>query len=169
MEKTKLKRGRPKGSVTKLTKDVIEKIALGISAGLTFSGAYVNAGVSKATYYKWRELGKDATGGIYKEFMDSIQEAQDKALARLEVAINKSALGGYKVIETKTITRPDGSTETAITEKVAEPDGRLMLMMLERRNPTDWAKKEKLEIFTDKPLDVHLFGDIDLGTDGFEE
>lgn len=150
---------------TKLSKDLQHKICKYIKYGYTYDGACTAAGINISTFYAWKAKGEKAKSGKFLEFSEAIQAANISARSLLEAAAHKCALGGYKITETKTETDAKGNTKITVTEKIAAPDGRIALAILERRFPDDWAKKDKVDITTgDQPLNVQMFGSIGLGT-----
>ena len=65
-------RGRP----SKLTDTVKARLVQAITSGNYHDAACTYAGISPRSFYYWLEKGSTATSGEYKDFYDSIQEAE---------------------------------------------------------------------------------------------
>ena len=88
------KPGRPNGRPTKLTKPVADRIAEGVSLGMTFKEAAKAGGIHEHTLEEWRTRGYRERGSssIYARFMGQVDRAAEKtAIAYLE-AMRKSIM-----------------------------------------------------------------------------
>ena len=63
--------------------------------------------------------------------------------------VHDAAKGGIPVKETRTVTRADGSQEITVTEKVSQPDWRAAALILERRFPESWGRRDSLKVEVD--------------------
>jgi hypothetical protein len=68
--------GRPVGRPLELTPAVAKTICDNISIGLTFGDACLAAHISRKSFERWRDLGKDATEGPYYELLLMTEEAE---------------------------------------------------------------------------------------------
>lgn len=153
--------GRP----TKLDHIVLGALVDNISAGLTYEAACTRSGVDYSTFRRWREKSEDAKGGMLCLFREAILAAEASAIAGLEETLVRVATGGQIVTERKTVTKDSKIIEESITEKAMLPDGRLALMILERRKPELWGKRDKIDVTSgDEPLKVRIFGNCGFGT-----
>ena len=158
------------GRSSKLSPDVAKIIYATVAVGCTYRAAAARAGIDPATLHRWRADGEKAKSGKYHDFCEQLQGAEAIAQRRLEATVQASAVGGQVVTEKRTTIRAGKIVEEIVIEKTALPDGRLALMLLERRDPSSWGKRDKIDITSnDEPLKVTLFGSLDLGTDGFIE
>lgn len=102
----------------KLTKEVQSDVCDGIKAGAVLLDAVRAAGLSKRTYYRWLELGKDRQNTKYHEFRKAVLAAKRQARTVLvQCIIGASA-----------------------------DDWRAAAFMLERRYPKLFGKKTATEL-----------------------
>ncbi len=80
-------RGRP----TKLTPDVQKRITDGIRLGMTLEHAANFGGISYYTLTKWRKRGEEQKSGIYRDFVEALEEANGQAVAALLAKVQKAA------------------------------------------------------------------------------
>jgi hypothetical protein len=153
---------RTKGRPIKLTKNVAENLIKAISEGCSYGEACRAAGISKASFHKYRALGEKERQGNFKDFVDQLAAAEMAGLMLLEDCVRSCALGGWPIIETRTTFKSDGSVEETTIRKTAPPDGRLALLILEKRSPKRWGKSTGL--FEDLPLEFSIMGNVGLGT-----
>ena len=142
--------GRP----TKLTPEITEKITDMLKAGGTRRSAFLTAGVAERTFCKWMAYGETAKRGRYLQFRQAVIAAEQHAIARNVVALNKMAVGG-EVLESTTITRPDGSV--VYKQKKSPPSFQAASWWLERRYPQDWGRREEI---THRLPDGAMYGQI---------
>ena len=87
MDKKKV--GRP----SKLTPEVKERLTDALRKGAYKDDACAYAGISKATFYHWLELGELRSKGEYKEFLDAVNTANSEGihskLKTIEIASDK--------------------------------------------------------------------------------
>jgi len=83
------KRGR--GRPTKLTPELIERVAAVVRAGNYLDTAARYCGVSKQDFYTWLKRGHSQKRGIYRQFLDALEKAQAAADVRDHALIAKAA------------------------------------------------------------------------------
>ena len=76
--------GRP----TKLTSEVHQTIVEYIRAGVFSHVAASAAGISKTTFHRWMRRG-EREPGIYRDFMENVQQAQAQARAGAEIEVRR--------------------------------------------------------------------------------
>src|SRR5262245_5825483 len=135
---------------SKLTLEVKTKIINVLKGGGTECAAFTSAGVGESTFYRWMQLRKGASRGRYREFWEEVRRAQQDAVIRNVMIIQKAAMGG-EVLEKTTVTKPDGTT--IVREKKAPPAWQAATWWLERRHPDDWGRRDRIDHRTpDGPL-----------------
>lgn len=108
--------GRP----SKLTPDLRVSLLNAIMVGLSVEKACAYVKIHKQSYYNWINQGRiddeQNNDSIYREFFDSLRNAEEKAEIKLLVDLQK------------------------------EEDWRAKAWLLERRFRRDWARTEKVEV-----------------------
>ena len=105
----------------KLTDELCDNICKDIKEGVPIVHASVANGISTSTFYSWYDKGKEAKSGKYKKFYDEINEARS-------VAVTLRAKRVYKAGETSW-----------------QADA----WWLERVDPENFARKDKMEVKSD--------------------
>jgi hypothetical protein len=113
----KNKGGRP----TKLTPKVQEEVCSAIRAGNTFEAAASYGGISPASFYSYMDKGRQSyekgrRRTKFTEFLEEVTRAKSVAEVALVANINKAG----------------------------EKDWRAHAFLLERRNPSDWGRHDRL-------------------------
>jgi len=103
---------------SKLTDDVQAKVCEAIRAGSHHEGAARHAGISKATFFRWLDLGKQRKGARYVAFAEAVERAEND----MELAL------------------------VAFWRKAAMKDWKAARGLLERRFPDRWGKEEKVQL-----------------------
>ena len=125
--KTK-KKTKKRGRPEKINAEIIEKIRTSILAGAYIETAAAFAGISRDTFYEWLKKGSAAESGIYADFSDTIKKAMAEAELRDVLVINRAAATSWQAAAWK----------------------------LERKYPSRWGQRAKLELSTeDKPITIH--------------
>ena len=137
--------GRP----TKLDEQTQRLILVGIRLGLKYEEAAQAAGICEATFYNWINRGKQAKSGKFLGFLESLKRSNAEAQMVTAKIVHDAAKGGKEIIETRTVTRADGSQEITVTEKVALPDWRAAALILERRFSESWGRRDSLKVEVD--------------------
>jgi hypothetical protein len=81
---------------TKLTPEVAEPIVAAIRAGSFPEPAARSAGVSPATYYRWKRLGREQASGSYRDFVEAIRRAEGEAEVHAIAVIRKQMPGDWR-------------------------------------------------------------------------
>lgn len=85
--KAKRKRGRP----TKLTPELIERVAGVVRVGNYLDTAARYCGIDKVTFYSWMKRGHAQRSGIFRDFLNALEEAQAAADVRDHAHIAKAS------------------------------------------------------------------------------
>jgi len=117
------------GRPPKLTPEVQAKFIQALQAGNYPEVAALYAGFTPRAYYKWKALGETHTEGRYFQFLQAIKKAEAEAETAAVALIRKAALEG---------------TWTAAA------------WFLERKHPSRWALKQKVETAGD-PIAQNVF------------
>lgn len=133
--------GRP----TKLCDRTKGLILVGIRLGLTYEDAAQAAGVHRSTFHRWMQKGKSAKSGVYRDFCDALERANAEGQIINAKIVHDAAKGGQPIKETRTVTRANGTQETTVTERVAQPDWRCSAWILERRFTESWGRRDSLK------------------------
>lgn len=131
---------------TKLDERTQSLILVGVRLGLTYEDAARAAGICEATFYNWTSRGKKARRGKFLEFFESLTRAKGGAQLTLAKQIHDAAKGGQMLKETRTTTHPDGSVETVVIERQIPADWRAAALILERRYPETWGRRDSLKV-----------------------
>lgn len=87
-----LKRPRAKmGRPTKLTPELIEKMARVVSVGNYLDTAARYVGIDKVTFHAWMKRGHAQKRGIFRDFLNAMEEAQAAADVRDHAYIAKAS------------------------------------------------------------------------------
>ena len=134
----------------KYDKDIVNKIcALIREDSYTIAEICQLVGITKETFYKWKETKPD--------FSDSIKKAQNDFSELLVAEAKKSLvkmIKGYTVQEKKTVTADTGkrdndgkpiikSKEHAVVDKHYQPNPTLIIFTLTNRDPDNWKNKQE--------------------------
>ena len=102
----------------KLTPELIDTICSYVRVGMKYKDAARAAGIGESTFYNWRVKGEHAKSGVYKEFVESLSEANAQAKLVLVSRVHKAS----------------------------ENDWRAAMSILEHRWPQDWGRVVRNEI-----------------------
>lgn len=134
----------PGGRPTKFTPEVREKILQAIRASSPLETAAQFAGIVYDTLNNWRKKAEEEkVEGEYFKFFEEIKKAKAESDVRHVANIVKAAQGGALISE-RTIQKKDGSIETIKT--YARPEWTASAWILERSDPSKWAKPERIEL-----------------------
>ena len=89
-------------------------------------------GVSPSAYYEYKKQ--------HKELRDAIFESREKEVQMVKNSLKRKALGFY-YDETKTLKRADGSVDTEIYHKYAQPDVKAAHLWLKNHDP-EWRNDD---------------------------
>ena len=79
---------------TKLTPETQESIMNYIRMGVPYEEAALKSGISKVTFYNWKNRGEKARSGIFRQFFNSLKEANAHAMVALLGRVHKAGMGG---------------------------------------------------------------------------
>ena len=116
--------------------------------GLTDEQIYTNLGISKQSFYKYKEK--------YVDFFDSLKKGKEVADIEVENALFKRAIGyTYKEV-TKEVKDIDGKKSTFIKEvtKVVPGDVAAQIFWLKNRKSNNWKDKRENENDDTKLIEV---------------
>lgn|SRR5574343_915852 len=91
-EKPKRGRGRP----PKLTPELIERVASIVRTGNYLDTAARFCGVSRVSFHEWMKRGHSQKRGIYRDFLNAMEEAQAAADVRDHAYITKAAAKDWR-------------------------------------------------------------------------
>lgn len=129
--------GEVKGSVRQVKR--LDALLELVRQGCTHRVAAVRAGISEATFYRWRDKGQKAKSGQWRDFYEQLQEAEAIAEAALTLQMRKHAStewranawmlerrfkktwGERKVVDA-TISSPAGQAPVGVIVGLAELD-----------------------------------------------
>jgi hypothetical protein len=146
----------------KYNKDIVNKICSLIREdSYTVSEICDLVGISKDTFYKWKETKSD--------FSDSLKKAQSDFDEMLVSEAKKSLvkmIKGYTVQEKKTVTVDTGKRdednkpivrvkEHSVVDKHYQPNPTLVIFTLTNKDPDNWKNKQ----------DSNITGDVTLKSD----
>ena len=142
------KPGRPNGRPTKLTKPVADRIAEGVSLGMTFKEAAKAGGIHEHTLELWRTRGYRERGSssIYARFMGQVDRAAEKTAISYLEAVRKSIM--ESPVKVRKHIKKDESGKVILTEIHTEtlpPDIKGAIWWLERRFPEQFGRRDQME------------------------
>ena len=108
--------------------------------GLTDGQIYTNLGISKQSFYKYKEK--------YVDFFDSLKKGKEVADIEVENALFKRAIG-YKYKEViKEVKEIDGKKSTYVKEVIKEMPGDVgaQIFWLKNRKSSKWKDKQYIDI-----------------------
>ena len=140
----KLPRGRP----TKLTQPVADRIAEGVSLGMTFKNAAMAGGVHEKTLEKWRTRGaREAdSNSIYARFIGQLARAAEKTAIDYLEKIRQSIM--ESPVRVREHIKKDESGKVILTEihrETLPPDIKGAMWWLERRFPEQFGRRDQME------------------------
>ena len=133
----------PLGRRGKLTPELRDAIVKLVVAGNYPEVAAQANGINRVTYYRWMSRGRSDKEGPYCDFCNAIKDASAKGETANLAAIRKIAKG-KTVIERRTVTKRDGTTE--VVEKFSLPQWTAYAWIEERRYAIRWGKLEVQKI-----------------------
>ena len=157
-----------RGRVTSLNPATRESLCNGLKSGLTIRMACIMAGVGQSTFYRWMQRGEEQERGVYREFREAVDDAQETAKNVTLRAIQEIARGGRKIVRTQ-VKKDHLGNITGYVETTEEslPSLQALIWIAERRWPSEFAPRSSMEISnSDNPFEVSLFGQILMGSGG---
>lgn len=98
LDGTPKKRGDRPGRPPKLTQALITQIADVVRTGCYLDSAARYCGVSKASFHEWMKRGHDQQRGIYRQFLDALEQAQASADVRDHARLAKAGEKDWRSI-----------------------------------------------------------------------
>ena len=146
----KRKRRKPpakrNGRPTKLTQPVADRIAKGVSLGMTYKDAATAGGVHEDTLDSWRKRGAAENNTIYTRFLGQLDRAAEStAIAYLEKIWQSIMESPVRVREH---IKKDESGKLIMKEihrETLPPDIKGALWWLERRFPEQFGRHDQME------------------------
>ena len=138
-----------RGRKPSLTPAIAKEICDAVRTGASYRTAVAVAGIHPSTFHRWRERGRNAKRGVYREFCDQIDKAKREGRALAAQVVWNSFMESStttKVHRRETLAA-DGS-KVAIVEKTEThhpPNTEMALKWLERREPERWKPQVKHE------------------------
>lgn len=133
-------------------KKLRERCLEALAAGASRKDSANYAGFSEQSFHNWRaiaekyELAKEEERNedhkVHFEFFEEIKKVEAETKFSAVSYIKKAWLGDI-VVERKTITREDGSTE--VFEKFAQPQWTAAAWFLERKDNKNWGRRETIK------------------------
>lgn len=108
--------------------------------GLTDEQIFKNLGISRDTFYKYKEK--------YSDFSDALKKGKEVADIEVENALFKRAIG-YKYKEViKEVKEVDGKKSTYVKEVIKEMPGDVVaqIFWLKNRKSSKWKDKQDIDI-----------------------
>lgn len=123
LDGTAKKRADRPGRPPKLTPELIAKIAEVVRAGCYLDTASRYCGVSKASFHDWMKRGHEQKRGIYRQFLDALEQAQAAADVRDHARLMKAGEKDWRSIaEHLRLRNPDRySRRTELTGPGGKP------------------------------------------------
>lgn len=146
---------RRTGRKSKLTPQVIRKVAAALRAGCFFKVACEYAGISESTGHLWLQIARgdrpeQRPTALQSEFLDAVKKADADAEVAAVTRIMQAAIGELlisRVTRTVTRRREDG-TVIGVTQTVKEtfmlPQWKAAAWLLERRFSERWARTVRI-------------------------
>ena len=113
--------------------------------GGTFRAAAAAAGICESTLHDWRKYGDAEESGIYRRFVDAVEQAIGEGEAAAVGSVFRSFTESSVEVQTESL--PGGSVRTK--EITRPPDPAFALRWLERRNPERWNLPTRLALSGD--------------------
>jgi len=116
-----VKRGR--GRPSKITPALIQKIADVVRSGCYLDTAARFCGIDKVTFHSWMKKGHEQKRGLYRDFLNALEEAQAAADVRDHATITAASKRDWKAAEVHLKLRHPGRYATKKIE-ASGPDGK---------------------------------------------
>jgi transposase len=130
-------------SRTKLTPEITDKLCRAIRMGITNEDAASMANIGRSTFYRWKQRGKAAKSGAYRDFWDHIKRAEVECKAILLKRVHDAASGNQEIVETREVVRDGGVVEVITTTKRLPPAWQAAAWILERKFPDEFGRNRQ--------------------------
>ena len=147
----------------KLTPEITAELCSFLRLGLPYERAAQLVGVTRATFHKWRSMGRKAKSGKYRDFWQAIETANAQAEAVHARNIAQAAAEPRTIKTKKTVTKADGSVEVHEIEKDAVADWRASQYILMARFGDRWRVNPDVELSvkSDEPIPLTIIKGMD--------
>jgi transposase len=133
--------------------DAKDRLLSAIASGLSYEDSCAMAGISTSTFHIWRSKGEEAKSGKFFEFVAAIKRANAAATAKHVQNINRAALDGETIIETRVVVDEKGNEkEKTTTKKKTAKAWQASAWLLERRKPNEWGRNRVVDAEDNQPL-----------------
>ena len=146
----KRKRRKPpakrNGRPTKLTQPVADRIAEGVSLGMTYREAAMAGGIHEDTLDVWRKRGAAESNTIYTRFIGQLDRAAEKTAIDYLEKIRQSIM--ESPVKRREHIKQDENCKVIMKEihrEILPPDIRCAMWWLERRFPEQFGRREQME------------------------
>lgn len=139
-------KGKP-GRPTRLTPELSARICTRVRAGAFLKNAALLEGVSERTLHKWRQKGRNARSGLYRNFLDDVEEAREEHRDQ----VMHGVLATAKVVDDPKAVIPTREEVSVIKdaqgnvigkrEKVVSEPLKARLWWLEKSFPKDYSPR----------------------------
>lgn len=106
-------------------------------------------GISRETFYRWKEQ--------FSDICDAIKKGKEVIDFEVEQALLKRALG-YSYTETRKEIDANGKKRVIVTEKHVEADTAAQIFWLRNRKPNKWRNNPEAPEGSDDKLNAYLEG-----------
>lgn len=117
--------------------------------GLTDEELSKRMGISRETFYRWKEQ--------FPDICDAIKKGKEVIDFEVEQALLKRALG-YSYTETRKEIDANGKKKVIVTEKHVEADTAAQIFWLRNRKPDKWRNNPEAPEGDDDKLNAYLEG-----------
>lgn len=117
--------------------------------GLTDEELSKRMGISRETFYRWKEQ--------FSDICDAIKKGKEVIDFEVEQALLKRALG-YSYTETRKEIDANGKKKVIVTEKHVEADTAAQIFWLRNRKPNKWRNNPEAPEGLDDKLNAYLEG-----------
>ena len=133
------------GRKTKLNSARQSAICEVVKHGGSYKAAAAAAGICESTLHDWRRYGDAKESGIYRRFVDALEQAMGEGEAAAVGAVFRAFT--EPTVEVQTETMPDGTVKTK--EITRPPSADAAFKWLERRRASRWNLPHRLAVGQD--------------------
>lgn len=127
--------GRP----SKISEELIERVANLIRGGNYIETAARAAGIPKQTLYEWLKKGQKPENALYYKFRDAVETAVAQSEARDLAMVDAYCHGAPEKRDPKT---------GAVLREAVKPNPNVLTWRLERRFPKRWGRQDRIDLTT---------------------
>ena len=137
---------KPRGRPGKLTKPVADRIAEGVSLGLSYKNAAMAGGIHEDTLDVWRKRGAAESNTIYTRFIGQLARAAEKTAIDYLEKIRQSIM--ESPVKLREHIKQDENGKVVMKEihkETLPPDIKGAMWWLERRFPEQFGRRDQME------------------------